>query len=139
MIMDMRTAIIVRKDLPVGQIANVSAIVMAEVARAVPSVLAAQPVNDLNDCRHAAPRFSVVVLRANGSEQLGHFAVAMTMERPQLFVVGFSEVGQGFHNAFDLYRARIMELSTEATRLVAVAISGDEVAIRRATKRFSVL
>ena len=71
-----RTALIVKKDLPPGQLGNICAILMAEVARAVPETLANAKVTDLDGLNHAAPQFSIVVLKANGCEQLQNTAAA---------------------------------------------------------------
>jgi hypothetical protein len=134
-----RTALIVKRDLPPGQIGNVCAILMAEISRAVPDTLAATKVIDLNGLNHAAPQFSIVVLKANGSEQLQNTATAIRTTQPELTIFGFGTVGQSLNNEFEIYRAKISGLTTVASGLVGIAVSGEDVAVRLATKKFSVM
>jgi hypothetical protein len=135
--MTKRTAIIIKKDLPAGQIANISAILMAEVARAVPETLAAVPVTDRDGLNHAAPQFSVVVLKANGSEQLQNTAATIRTTQPGLTVFGFGALGQSLNNQFEVYREKISNLTTEACGLVGIAVAGEDAAVRMAAKKFS--
>ena len=135
--MTKRTAIILKRDLPPGQIGNVCAILMAEVSRAVPETLAATKVTDLDGLNHAAPQFSIVVLKANGSEQLQNTATTIRTTQPELVVFGFGAVGQGLNNEFEIYREKICSLTTEAAGLVGIAVSGEDAAVRQATKKFS--
>ena len=134
-----RTALIIKRDLPPGQIGNVCAILMAEIARAVPEALAETKVTDLDGLPHAAPQFSVVVLKANGSEQLQNTAAAVRAGQPELVVFGFGTVGQNLNNQFNIYREKISGLTTEGTGLVGIAISGEDAAVRTVTKKFSVM
>lgn len=137
--MTKRTAIIIKKDLSLGQVANVSALLMAEIARAVPETLAAATVTDLDGLNHAAPQFSIVVLKANGSEQLENTAATICAGQPELTVFGFGEVGQSLNNQFEVYREKISNLTTLACRLVGIVVSGEDAAVRTATKKFSVM
>lgn len=137
--MTKRTALIIKKDLPTGQAANVSAILMAEIARAVPETLAAVTVADLDGLNHAAPQFSVVVLKASGSEQLQNTAAAIRATQPELTVFGFGAVGQGLNNQFEVYREKISNLRTLACGLVGIVVSGEDAAVRTATKKFSLM
>lgn len=137
--MPKRTALVLKRDLSPGQIGNVCAILMAEVSRAVPETLAATQVTDLNGLDHAAPQFSIVVLKANGSEQLQNTAAAIRTTQPELTVFGFGAVGQSLNNQFEVYRERISNLATEACGLVGIAVSGEDAAVRMATKKFSVM
>jgi hypothetical protein len=137
--MTKRTALILKRDLPPGQIGNVCAILMAEVSRTVPETLAATKVTDLNGLNHAAPQFSIVVLKANGSEQLQNTATAIRTTQPELVVFGFGAVGQSLNNEFEIYREKISSLTTGASDLVGIAVSGEDAAVRLATKKFSVM
>lgn len=137
--MTKRTALIVKRDLPPGQLGNVCAILMAEVSRAVPETLAASKVTDLDGLNHAAPQFSIVVLKANGSEQLRNTAASIRTTQPELVVLGFGTVGQGLNNQFEIYREKISGLTTEASGLVGIAVSGEDAAVRQATKKFSLM
>jgi hypothetical protein len=137
--MTKRTALILKRDLPPGQIGNVCAILMAEVARAVPETLAEAKVIDLEGLPHAAPQFSIVVLKANGSDQLQNTAAAIRATQPELVVFGFGTVGQSLNNQFTVYRERISSLMTEVTGLVGIAVSGEDAAVRQATKKFSLM
>ena len=134
-----RTALVIRKDLTPGQVGNVCAILMAEVVRTVPEAFASVNLLDRGRLRHAAPRFSIAVLKANGAEQLMNSAHGILSNDPELIVVAFSEVGQGLNNEFDVYAERIVKSTTDETALVGLAISGNDVAVRRATKKFSAM
>ena len=137
--MNLRTAIVIKRDLTPGQIGNVAGILMAEIARAVPETLADLKVTDLDGLPHAAPQYSIVVLKANSSEQLRNFASGLREAHPELVVIGFGEVGQSLNNQFALYREKISGLTTEGTGLAGIAVSGPDVAVRQATKKFSLL
>lgn len=137
--MIIRTALIIKKDLPPGQIGNICGILMAEVAHAVPETLAAVAVTDLDGLKHAAPQFSIVVLKANGSEQLQNTAANIRTTQPELAVFGFSTVGQSLNNEFAVYREKVSSLTTEASGLVGIAISGEDAAVRQATRKFSLM
>ena len=137
--MTKRTALILKRDLPPGQIGNVCAILMAEVSRAVPETLATTKVTDLNGLNHAAPQFNVLVLKANGSEQLRNTVATIRTAQPELIVFGFSAVGQSLNNQFEVYREKISNLTTEACGLVGIAVSGEDAAVRMATKKFSLM
>ncbi len=112
---------------------------MAEIARVVPDTFAASGVTDRNGLKHAAPQFSIVALKANGSEQLRNTVDLIRASEPDLVVFAFSEVGQSLNNAFDAYQQTISGMTTESTGLVGMAVSGSDEAVRRATKKFSVL
>lgn len=134
-----RTALIIKRDLPPGQIGNVCAILMAEVARAMPDALAETKVADRDGLPHASPQFSIVVLKANGSEQLQNAATNIRAAQPELVVFGFGSVGQSINNQFEVYRQKIAGLTTEGAGLVGIAVAGDDAAVRDATKKFSLM
>ncbi len=137
--MTKRTALILKRDLPPGQIGNVCAILMAEISRVVPDTLATTKVTDRNGLNHAAPQYSVVVLKANGGEQLQNTAASIRTTQPELVLFGFGSVGQSLNNEFEIYREKISSLTTEDCGLVGIAVSGEDAAVRQATKKFSVM
>ncbi len=59
--------------------------------------------------------------------------------QPELTVFGFSSVGQSLNNQFEVYREKISNLTTEACGLTGIAVSGEDAAVRLATKKFSVM
>ncbi len=134
-----RTALIINRDLSPGRIGNVCAILMAEIARVMPDALANAEVTDLDGLSHAAPQYSIVVLKANSSEQLQNIATATRADRPELHVFGFGAVGQNINNQFAIYQGQVANLTTADTQLMGLAISGDDSAVRQATKKFSVM
>ena len=73
-----RTALILRKDLSVGQVGNVGAILMGDVVRGAPEIMAFETVLDSDGLRHAAARYNVVILAANSSEQLRNGAGSLS-------------------------------------------------------------
>ena len=137
--MTLRTAIVLRDGLPAGQIANVAAILMGEVVRALPNTFGASSVSDRDGLAHAAPQFSVVILRATGSGQLVNTASSIIATQPSLVVRVFSEIGQRLNNAYAQYVEQVSDAATLETNLVGIAISGPDEAVRRVTKKFSVL
>lgn len=137
--MTKRTALILKRDLSPGQLGNVCAILMAEISRAAPDTLATAKVTDLDGLNHAAPQFSIVVLKANGSEQLRNTAKAIRTTQPDIIIFGFSSIGQSLNNEFGIYREKMSGLTTEASGLVGIAVSGEDAAVRQATKKFSVM
>jgi hypothetical protein len=134
-----RTAIIVKKDLAIGEVANVSAILLGQVAMTCPDHFAVDELHDQNGFRHATPRYSIVVLKAKGSGQLMNAAVASKKDHPSLFVCGFSAIGQNLNNAFSEYAERIGAARTEDCGLVGIAIAGEDEAVRQSSKKFSLL
>jgi hypothetical protein len=134
-----RTAIILKKDLSLGQVGNISAILMAQAARAVPQALADCTLTDLDGQPHATPQYSIVILKANGADQLANTAATIRASQPELVVFAFGSVGQTLNNEFELYREKISNMRTAATGLVGTAVSGDDAAVRLATKKFSLM
>lgn len=126
--MTKRPALILQRDLAPGQIGNICAIRLAEISRTVSETLATTKVRDLNGLNHAAPQFSIVVLKANGSEKLQSAVNAIRATQPDLVVFGFSAVGQGLNNEFAIYREKISSLTTQTSALVGIAVSGEDAA-----------
>ncbi len=122
-----------------GKAANVCAILMAEIARAVPDTLATSKVTDLDGLPHAAPQFSIAILKGNGSEQLANTAAAIKANQQDLVVLAFGAVGQSLNNQFELYREKISSMTTGMTGLVGIAVAGEDAAVRQATRKFSLL
>ena len=134
-----RTAIILTKDLGRGSAANVAAILLGEAARALPDLYHAEPLLDATGTRHAAVQWSVVLLEANSPAQLVNFLAAVREQQPALFVAAFTATGQGLHNAYAEYATTIAAKATADLSPSGVVVSGDDAAVRAATKKFSVL
>lgn len=133
----LRTAIILDKDLSPGQIGNVAAILMGQTALLRPAVYDTTPPMDLDGVNHAGIQFSLVVLKGTRG-QLLNVAHSLTQD-PSLTVVAFSRLGQGLHNAYEEYSTTIHQRHTPDLEPVGLVISGNDGAVRAATKKFSLL
>jgi homoserine dehydrogenase len=68
---------------------------------------------------------------------LQNTAAAIRAAQPSLVVFGFGAVGQSLNNQFDAYREKISGMTSAATGLVGIAVSGDDGAVREVTRKFS--
>jgi len=134
-----RTAIILTRELNRGAAANVAAILMGQAARLHPELYDVAPIMDTDDHQHASIRFSVVALEANSSEQLANYVAKVRGEYPDLTSCVFAKEGQALNNAFDAYKMIVSSRTTASLVPVGVIVTGDDSAVRAATKKFSVL
>lgn len=134
-----RTAIIITKQLNRGQAANTAAILMGQMALLRPHLYDANPVKDADGNNHAAVQYSIVLLEANGAEQVINFMTKISTENPALVACLFSQEGQALNNAFEQYRELLSAKKTSALIPVGAVISGDDAEVRAATKKFSLL
>ncbi|MET8976575.1 DUF2000 family protein [Streptomyces sp. NPDC004539] len=130
----LRTVIAVDKSLEPGAVANVSAIVMGQLARLEPGIYA-DDVRDRAGVLHAGIRFNTVVL----SGRTGHLAQLVEAASAQgLRPVVFTSEGRTLSNSFDTYRALVTDASPAELGICAVGVTGEDTAVRALTKRFSV-
>jgi len=134
-----RIAIILNKNLDKGQVGNISCIFMGQAAICHPEIYDSAVLLDKNENRHAAIRYSTVLLKANGQGQLLNLVKRVHVEYPSMTCVLFSQVGQGLHNAFGEYQRQIVSSSSEELTPVGVLVLGDEENVRLVTKKFSLL
>ena len=132
--MDHRIAVVVLETLGPGEAANVAALLTGQIGRGNPIYFNADVALDAEGVWHAAPIFSVVLLKAKNASQLSKLA-----RESLTSTICFSRLGQTFHNAFPEYAKKLAELSTEAAGLVGVAVYGDDQLVRAATRKFSLL
>ncbi len=128
-----RVALVVSKGLSPGQAANVSALLMGQLAT-LDDTLYAPPVDGADGNRHAGIRHSTVVLRG-GSGQIATLAGAV--REAGLASCVFSAAGQTLNNAFDEYKA-LLEREPDP-QLVGVGLTGAEGDVRALTRKFSAL
>jgi len=134
----MKIAILITKGLKPGCAANISAILMGQAVLLYPSMYDDKPVSDTDGQKHAAIRFSTIVLEA-GEGQLLKLSLQVKKEHQAVICVAFSKIGQNLHNAFEIYRDQISSCSTENTQLVGLILLGQDNEIRDLTKKFSLL
>jgi hypothetical protein len=134
-----RVAIVLSKQLDKGRAGNVAAILMGQATLLAPQLYATEDLKDTDGHRHAAIRHSTVVLKANGSVQLGNFLARVRSEHPALTCIAFSGVGLGLHDAYPAYRERVGASSLQALEPVGVLVAGDAPTVRAATRRFSLM
>lgn len=133
-----RTAIVVDKDLGRGEIGNVAAILMGQLSRVTSDLYDADELFDADGNRHAAIRFSTVLLEA-GRSQILNLVGKLHLESPTLTVILFSHVGQTLHNEYETYKVRIRAGKSADLSPVAIIVFGDDPDVRAATKKFSLL
>jgi hypothetical protein len=132
-----RTALIISKNLSRGQAANVSAILMGQAARLDLELYSEQAVSDRDGNRHSSVKFSIVVLEANGSEQISNHVSRLRTEFPELVLSLFSSEGQGLNNEFLKYADLVSSKTTRELTPVGLMVTGEELRVRDATKKFS--
>jgi hypothetical protein len=133
-----RVAIILEKSLERGQAANISAILMGQASLCLPEIYDSEPLLDRDGNRHAAIRYSTVVLKA-GRNELNRFIEKLRVEYSGLTCILFCQVGQMLHNRFDEYRVQVAAETTENLMPVGVVVAGEDEEVRRITRGFSLL
>jgi hypothetical protein len=133
-----RIAIMLVKGLSLGQIGNVSAILMGQGALLAPAIYG-DALADRDGNAHAGIRYSTVILEANGSIQLSNFAQSIRQNSPNLTCILFSKAGQALNNAFDQYCDTVRSKYAEELQPVGCIVVGDDVLVRTATRKFSLL
>ncbi len=130
-----RVAIIVQQGIPKGGCANITAILMGQIALLHPPLYDSEPIKGDAGIQHAAIKQNVVVLRAS-REQLECFA-KVPME--DIDTVVFTELGRQLKNSYDEYRISLQCTTLEDVQLVGVAMIGQDEAIRTHTKKLKLL
>ena len=134
-----RVAIVLTKDLDRGQAGNVSAILMGQVGLFEPELYGSYPIYDRDGNRHAAIRFSTVILEARNTGQLLTFVQKLTDDGLKIPYFVFSQTGQSLHNAYEQYRDMVEARQAKDLTPVGVALVGEDEDVRAATKRFSLM
>ena len=110
-----RNALVLAKNLSVGEVGNVAAILMGQLAQIASTLFAAQPVLDEDKVRHAGIKYSTVVLKG-GSGQIANLAKSL-VERPEIQSVVFTATGQSLNKS--VCRIRRDDQSKRASRVAA--------------------
>lgn len=132
-----RTAIIINKNLPFGEQANVIAIVSAALANVTEDMISSEKIIDLNGNKHAGIRNSLVVLKSNPTALLT--LTETVNELGDIESVVFTSKGQRLNNQFSEYQTEISRSELKDLELVVVALYGEDEQIRKLTKKFSLL
>lgn len=132
-----RNAIILDKNLTIGEVGNVSAILMGQVSKEDSSIFSDNPVIDLDNVQHAGIKFSTVVLKG-GSGQIVNLAKQLANDKSVISIV-FTALGQSLNNKFEDYAASLSNSSLETAEPVGIVLSGEDTEIRKLTKKFSLL
>lgn len=133
-----RVAIIIERNLGVGQVGNVAAILMGQAVLLCPEIYNPSAPLDTQGNRHAAIKYSTVVLKG-GEGQIISLAQQLQDQHPPLFYAVFSKLGQGLHNAYTEYQNSVMSKSFEQLGAAGIVIVGDDEKVRLVTKKFSLL
>lgn len=131
-----RNVIVLNKNLPVGKVGNVAAILMGQLALTVPDIFSSHPLSDQDGVQHAGIKYSTVILKA-GPGQLLKLAQE-TAANSAVHSLVFTETGQSLNDEFATYAQTITTSSTEALKPVGVIISGEDGLVRQLSKKFSV-
>lgn len=129
-----RIAVIVLETLSAGEAANVAALLTGQIAGSEPGFFSSAPVLDESGAKHAAPIFSVVVLKAKNASQL-----TKVVEHYPEMTMCFTRIGQELNNAFDEYVRCLSAMSISPENVVGVGVFGDEALVRAASRKFSLL
>lgn len=129
----MKINIVVNKALNAGQKANVSAIIMGQFGRDIPT-LYTDAIADATGTKHAGISVNVVILDG-GSGQL--LTLADHACKSDVICIAFSATGQMLSNNYAEYQRTISSLDTENTKIVGVGICGDDEIVKLLTKKFS--
>lgn len=129
----MKINIVVKKTLPSGQKANVSAIIMGQFGRDIP-VIYTEPITDASGTKHAGISVNVVILDGGGGQLLTLIEQA---RKSDVACVGFSAAGQLLSNNYSEYHQKISMSDTESTEIIGVGVCGEDEAVKRLTKKFS--
>lgn len=132
-----RNAIILDRNLSIGQVGNVAAILMGQISKLDPAVFSEQPIIDQDQVLHAGIKYNTVVLKG-GKGQIANLAKSLTAN-DQVVSVVFTATGQSLNNQFEEYAAKISSSKLEETDPVGIAISGEDTVVRNLTKKFSLL
>lgn len=132
-----RNAIILEKNLTAGEVGNVAGILMGQIAQINPEVYLDSEVTDADGVRHAAIRYSTVVLKA-GSGQIANLAKSLK-ESETISSCVFTATGQSLNNQFELYQEQIQKSDLENLKPVGIVVSGPDEEVRAVTKKFSLL
>lgn len=131
--MTKRIAIVLLSDLERGEAANVAAVLCGQISQADSQYFNSSAVTSKDGLSHAAPNYSVVVLRAKNASQLESLA----SQNPE--AICFSRYGQGLNNAFEQYARGLAEAEAKDVSLIGVAVYGDDESVRAKTKKFSLM
>ncbi|WP_086312686.1 hypothetical protein A5821_000276 [Enterococcus sp. 7F3_DIV0205] len=132
-----RTAIIINKNLPFGEQANVIAIVSAALANATEDMIDSEKIIDLNGNKHAAIKNSLVILKSNPTALLTLTETVNELDSVESVV--FTSKGQRLNNQFSDYKIEISTNELKNLEPVVVALYGEDEQIRTLTKKFSLL
>ncbi len=93
-----RNVLVLDKKLSIGQVGNVAAILMGQLAQITPKLFATKPVIDQDQVRHAGVKYSTVILKG-GAGQITNLATALVVH-PEMHSVVFTATGQALNDRF---------------------------------------
>lgn len=129
----MKINIVVKKTLPAGQKANVSAIIMGQFGRDIPMIYT-EPITDASGTKHAGISVNVVILDGGGGQL---FTLIEQARKNEVTCVVFSATGQLLSNNYSEYNQKISMSDTESTEIIGVGVCGEDEVVRLLTKKFS--
>ena len=132
-----RTAIIVEKNQAPGVIANISAILMGQMALACENIYSKDPIIDKSGVRHAGIKHNVVVLAASRN-QIAQLSLSLAGVEDVQYIV-FGEIGQKLSNSFGEYEEQIAKVTTDATSPMGLVITGEHDLVRKFTRKYSLI
>jgi hypothetical protein len=97
-----------------------------------------EPLLDKQGLRHAAVKYSTVLLKA-GRNQLLSLAESAQSGNSGITCILFSRFGQQLPDAFEFYRRKVSESMTLELEPVGVLVSGEAEKVREISRKFSLL
>lgn len=129
-----RTAIVVSKALAPGEAASGVAVVMGQLALRSSALYGQSDLVDADGVVHAAIRYNVVVLTGRQAQLM---KAAHQAREHGLRYCAFGNKGRSLSNSFAEYAETIRTSPTSALDIVVVGITGEDSAVRMATKGLS--
>nr|WP_296461188.1 DUF2000 family protein [uncultured Acetatifactor sp.] len=133
-----RVAIIVDKSLNNGEVANVAAILMGQLAVNYLPVYSNECIIDKSGFQHSGIMCNTIVLKTNKTK-LMKFCTSISDGdyQKQIITIIFTREGQSLNNRFEEYMRIIKSNSLFDLHPVGVALAGKEHIIRNLTSKFS--
>lgn len=133
-----RIAMVLSKKLTAGEVGNLAAILMGQVARDNEELFDEGGVADYDGYNHAAINTSTIVLKANGSGQLENL-VKTTSTYDEVSTMCFSKYGQSINDDPATYQHGVNKASAGELQIVGVCLYGPYDQVRSLTKKFSLM
>ncbi|SKA14767.1 Protein of unknown function [Pilibacter termitis] len=132
-----RIALVVDKNLSLGEQANIVAILSGALSRENEGMYDSETLLDKSGVQHAGIKNSLVVLKSK-TAALSKF-ITQASENEEISSVVFTRNGQALNDKYSEYKELIRNNELENLEPVGIGVYGGEAVIREMTKKFSLL